>query len=190
MSRINLANALTATRLLLAGPFAVLMAQEGASSAALAALVLALAIVTDVLDGLVARHRGTTSAAGRVFDHLTDCLFVTCGLAAGASRGVFPWPLPILVAAAFAQYVADSHWWHRGSTLRASALGRWNGVFYFAPLVGDVLVRLGLGVLRPAVTVVAWALVASTLVSMGDRLLALTRARASHAGGTRGRPPR
>src|SRR5712691_9892497 len=183
-----MANALTAARVLLAVPFAFLMARADAWSAALAGLVLAAAITTDVLDGLLARRRGTATAAGRVFDHAADCLFVTTGLAAGALRSVFPWILAPLVAVAFAQYVVDSYWGHRGRALRTSALGRWNGILYFVPLGGDVLVRLGLRALGPVVTVLAWTLVASTVISMGERLWALMRtwrtARGSPAGET------
>jgi CDP-diacylglycerol---glycerol-3-phosphate 3-phosphatidyltransferase len=168
-----MANALTAARVLLALPFAFLMARGGAGSAAFAALVLAAAIATDVLDGPIARRRGAATAAGSAFDHAADCLFVTSGLAAGAVRGVFPWILPVLVAAAFAQYLADSYWVHRGSALRPSELGRYNGILYFAPLGGDLLVRAGLRVLQPAVTVLVWMLVVSTVVSMGERLWAV-----------------
>lgn len=189
-----MANALTAVRVLLTLPFAYLMTRADAWSAGLAGLVLAAAIATDLLDGPVARGRGTATAASGVFDHAADCLFVTIGLAAGAVRGAFPWIFPVLVAAAFAQYTLDSFLGHRRRALRASALGRWNGMLYFAPLVGDVLVRVGLPPLRPAVTVLAWALVASTLISMADRLWALVEARrtarGSPAGGTGGRPPR
>jgi phosphatidylglycerophosphate synthase len=189
-----MANALTAARVLLAVPFALLMLRDDARSAALAAVVLAAAIGTDLLDGLVARRRGTATAAGRVFDHAADCLFVTSGLVAGAMRGAFPWILPILVATAFTQYVVDSYWLHRGPGLRTSALGRWNGIFYFAPLGGDVLVRVGLRALQPAVTGLVWLLVASTVVSMAERLWAITRAsrraRGSPVGGTGARPRR
>ena len=189
-----MANALTLARVLLAVPFAFLMARADAWSAALAGLVLAAAITTDLLDGLLARRRGAATAAGGVFDHTADCLFVTTGLAAGALRGVFPWVLPLLVPAAFTQYVVDSYWGHGGRALRTSGVGRWNGILYFVPLGGDVLVRLGLGALGPVVTVLAWALVASTVVSMGERVWALTRAwrtaRASPGGGREVRPPR
>ena len=182
---MTIANALTATRILLAGPFAYLMTRPEAWSAVLAGLVLVAAIATDLLDGPLARRRGTATAASGVFDHAADCLFVTIGLAATAARGAGPWILPPLVALAFAQYVADSYWGHPGRALRTSALGRWNGIVYFVPLAGDVLVRLGWGALAPVVSGLAWALVASTVLSMGERLWALTRARRT-ARGSRG----
>jgi phosphatidylglycerophosphate synthase len=168
-----MAHTLTSVRLLLILPFAFLMAHGEPHAAALAAAVLAVAIATDVLDGVIARRRGTASAAGGLFDHTTDCLFVTAGLAAAAGRGAVPWLLPVLVVTAFAQYVADSYWLHRGRSLRTSRLGRWNGILYFVPLVVDILVRLGWSGLRPVLTALAWALVVSTLVSMGERLRAV-----------------
>ena len=104
-----MAHALTTVRFLLIVPFAVLMAHGEPHRAALATGVLA-AIATDVLDGVIARRHGTASAVGGLFDHATGCLFVTAGLAAGASRSAFLWVLPVLVSTAFAQYVADSYW--------------------------------------------------------------------------------
>jgi CDP-diacylglycerol--glycerol-3-phosphate 3-phosphatidyltransferase len=143
----------------------------------IAALVLAVAIATDLLDGPLARRRGTVTMRGRLFDHTADCVFVTSGLTGGAIRGVFPWILPVLVAAAFVQYVLDSYWIGRGGALRTSALGRYNGILYFAPLGGDILVRAGLDGLERAVVVLVWLLVASTLVSMAERFWAVTRRR-------------
>src|SRR3989442_5931098 len=97
----RMANALRATRVLLALPFAFLMTGGGARHAALAALVLAAAIATDVLDGAVARRRDTATAAGGAFDHAADCFFVTSGLVAGAVRVALSRSLPVLVPAAF-----------------------------------------------------------------------------------------
>jgi phosphatidylglycerophosphate synthase len=191
-----MAHALTALRLALALPFAWWMSQGGAAAANWAAFAIALAIATDLADGPIARRSGRASAAGRAFDHTSDFLFVLGGLLGGALRGVFPVLLPVLVAVAFAQYVVDSYWLHRVRELRMSRLGRWNGILYFVPLVGDVLVRTGLlealslGVLAPLVPWIAWALVATTLVSIVDRLLALSRkAPDSPGAGTTTRSP-
>jgi phosphatidylglycerophosphate synthase len=189
-----MAHALTSVRLLLAVPFGLLMAQAGARRAALAALVLAVAIATDLLDGPLARRRGTVTAAGAALDHTADCLFVTSGLAGGVSRGAFPWALPVLVAAAFVQYVLDSYWLHHGRALRGSRLGRWNGILYFVPPAIDILVRLGLDGLQLLLPLVTWGLVLSTLASMGGRLWVLRAppqgAPGSLAGGRGGPSPR
>lgn len=169
------ANALTALRLL-CGPLLVLALLDRAALAA--ALLFWLAVATDLLDGRVARRFGESSALGGFLDHATDAAFVSLGLAALVLRGEAPSPLPVLVALAFLQYTVDSRV-VQGAALRASALGRWNGIAYFVP-VGTVVVRDALGLAWPGrglLLALGWALVASTLLSMADRALALRRAR-------------
>ena len=166
-----MANALTAVRLLLVLPFAFFMAQGDRRSAIFALLAWVVALITDLLDGPIARRRGTVTAWSGTFDHTTDFLFVTSGLFAGALRGAFPWILPALITAAFAQYVIDSYWIHRHTKLRGSKLGRYNGMLYFVPTCMDALIRMGLIFLQPLLTILVWLLVLSTLVSMGQRLM-------------------
>jgi CDP-diacylglycerol--glycerol-3-phosphate 3-phosphatidyltransferase len=166
-----MANALTAVRLILVLPFALLMAKGDARSAMFALIVWVVALATDFLDGPIARRTGTVTPISGTFDHTTDFLFVTSGLFAGALRGAFPWLLPVLITAAFAQYFIDSYWIHRRAKLRGSKLGRYNGILYFVPTCVDALVRLGLRFLQPALTILVWLLVLSTLVSMGQRLM-------------------
>jgi phosphatidylglycerophosphate synthase len=166
-----MANALTAVRLLLVLPFAFFMAKGDERSAIFALVTWAVVLMTDFLDGPIARRRGTVTALSGTFDHASDFLFVTCGLFAGALRGVFPWILPVLITAAFTQYVIDSYWVHRQAKLRGSNLGRYNGMLYFVPTCMDILIRLGLRFLQPVLTILVWLLVLSTLVSMGQRLM-------------------
>ena len=130
-----MAHLLTGLRLLAVGPAAWAFSRPDLVSAWLLVALVAVAIATDVLDGVVARRIGAASAGGRLFDHTTDFLFVTSGLAGAAQAGLVPMWLPILISAAFSQYVLDSYFWHREKQLRMSFLGRWNGIFYFVPLV-------------------------------------------------------
>ena len=166
-----MANALTAIRLLLVVPFAFFMAKGDVRSAVFALIIWVVALITDFLDGPIARRRGTVTALSGTFDHTTDFLFVTSGLFGGASRGVFPWILPVLIVAAFLQYVIDSYWIHRQTKLRGSNLGRYNGMLYFAPTCMEIVIRLGARWLQPLLTILVWMLVLSTLVSMGQRLI-------------------
>ncbi len=170
-----MANALTAVRLLLVLPFAFFMAIGDQRSAIFALVVWVVALLTDFLDGPIARRRGTVTPLSGTFDHTTDFLFVTCGLFAGALRGAFPWILPVLITAAFAQYVIDSYWIHRPARLRGSKLGRYNGILYFVPTCMEIVIRLGLRFLQPLLTILVWVLVLSTLVSMGQRFLMFRR---------------
>jgi CDP-diacylglycerol--glycerol-3-phosphate 3-phosphatidyltransferase len=166
-----MANALTAIRLLLVLPFASLMAKGDERSAMLALAAWVVAVFTDLLDGPIARRRGTVTALSGTFDHVSDFLFVTLGLFGGAVRGAFPWILPVLITAAFAQYVIDSYWIHRRTKLRGSKLGRYNGILYFVPTLMDILIRMGFLFLQPVLSILVWLLVASTLISMGQRLM-------------------
>jgi len=165
----SLANATTAVRLLLITPFVFLM--TGGHDAALALAVYTIALASDFADGPIARRRGTITALGGTFDHTVDFLFVTSGLFAGAWRGAFPWILPSLIVVAFAQYFIDSYWIHRQGRLRKSNLGRYNGMLYYVPLALDIVIRLGARFLQPLLTLLVWGLVASTVVSIAQRLM-------------------
>jgi phosphatidylglycerophosphate synthase len=169
------ANALTLLRLL-AAPGLVLTILAG--QAGPAALLVALAVVTDLADGPVARRFGEATRLGGLLDHAVDATFVTAGSAALAWLGALPVALPPLIALAFLQYALDSNLVSAG-VLRASFLGRWNGIAYYAA-VALPLARDALGLGWPAAQVVyglGWLLVASTLVSIADRLRALRAAR-------------
>lgn len=171
------ANALTALRLMTAPLLALAILRD---ESALAHGLFWFAVVTDLLDGRVARHYGEASTLGGLFDHATDATFVAVGLLAVAQTGQTPLLLPPLVLAAFLQYTLDSRALS-GRPLRASGLGRWNGISYFV-LLGVPVVRDGLGLGWPPVgwtVAIGWGLVGSTILSMGDRLLALTRRPAS-----------
>ena len=169
-----MANALTAVRLLLVLPVAAALARPTLLTPAVAALMLAVAIASDYLDGPVARRTGTASPRGMLFDHTTDCLFVTGGLSGAALSGSITPILPVLIPFAFGQYVVDSYVWSRRRQLRASFLGRWNGIFYFGPIVLITVARLAVppqlaSVLDGAAGVLGYLLAASTVASMIDR---------------------
>ncbi len=161
-------NGLTALRLVSA-PFFFLAI--GNADWGLAFLLFWAAVATDLVDGRVARARGETSAFGGVLDHASDATFVSLGNLALANSDRVPTVLPFLIAAAFLQYAFDSRIL-AGRELRASLIGRWNGICYFVPL-GVVVVREALGLSFPSdeiVRVLGWVLVVSTLISMMDRL--------------------
>lgn len=134
---------------------------------------MGLAILTDFADGWVARRYQEVSPLGGLVDHSVDATFVTAGTATYAMLGVLPTPLAPLIVAAFLQYAIDSRA-GMSRPLRASSLGRWNGIAYYVvvavPLVRDTL---GLGFPSPALLMgLGWVLVVSTLASMADRYFA------------------
>ena len=145
----------------------------------LSVALFVFAVVSDVLDGIFARGLANTSRIGGILDHSADCFFVSSALFALAVQGNIPILLPILVVLAFVQYVFDSQVFQR-EKLIPSKLGRWNGISYFVVVgvvVGeqafnfDWISKLWIG------QALAWALIVSTVLSMGERLVLLQRRR-------------
>ena len=168
IKRLGWANLLTLTRLLLLAPmlYCVSLQLWGAAS-----LVFVAAVVTDIADGRVARALGEASTRGGLFDHTVDALFVAASLGAGAWLGLVNPVLPPLILLAFLQYALDSRA-HAGRALRASKLGRYNGITYYI-LLGVVVITRAIGFeWLLAENVAGWLLVAATGLSMLDRALA------------------
>lgn len=173
MDKLTLPNALSASRLLLAPLCLVAVVSDHWT---IAACILLAAVLTDLLDGWLARRRNQTSPFGGALDHGSDAVFVTITLAGLAMQHVVPLLLPPLVILAFAQYLLDSKAL-AGQPLRASQIGRYNGIAYFV-LAGFPLVQSALGLTLISMDVIyiaGWLLVATTITSMIDRLLALLR---------------
>ena len=130
-----------------------------------------IVIVSDFLDGYIARRRAQVSSLGALIDHGSDAVFVTVMTSQFAYLGLLPVALPIAIAFAFTQYSLDS----RGSNvpaLRASTLGRWNGIAYFAIAGLAIIVYLFAPVSSTAVGLYwfGWLLVVSSLVSIIARV--------------------
>ena len=180
------ANLLTGLRLLLAVPAALAFARPEFISPLLLVTLMSVAIATDFGDGMVALRRGSASPRGQLFDHATDFLFVTSGLAGAAVAGEIVAFLPILIVVAFAQYVLDSYFLHREKRLRMSFVGRWNGIFYFVPLVLIAVSRLDsmagvAGLFSTLIVFLSYLLILSTVASIVDRTLAPRRALQPHS---------
>lgn len=175
-----MANLLTTLRLLLVVPATLTFARSDFMSPLVLAVIITVAIVTDLFDGIVARRLNTASSRGQLFDHATDFLFVTSGLAGAAIAGLVTPALPILIVVAFSQYILDSHFFYREKRLHMSFLGRWNGILYFGPLVFIGLARLGFlggeaGILATFTTLLGYLLLLSTAASIVDRAIAPLR---------------
>ena len=163
----TLANGLTALRALAVVPMVWCILEQLWWSAV---FLFILAVITDLLDGRVARWREEVSRLGGVFDHAVDAFFVSSGLATLAFQGLIPALLPVLVVLAFVQYAMDSRVL-AGKALRTSFLGRNNGIAYYVVL-GVCLSCQALALSWPSsgdVRVLAWLVALSTLVSMSDR---------------------
>jgi CDP-diacylglycerol--glycerol-3-phosphate 3-phosphatidyltransferase len=160
------ANAITVARVLLAIPTLVLIAQRGASWAAVV-LWLVLAC-TDGVDGWVARRDGTTRS-GAFLDPLADKVLVIGGFVALGVRGDISWiPIGLVVGREAGIQLYRSLAGRRGISLPARQLGKWKTVlqfvavaaFLFPPFEGAAWIQ----------QTVLWIAVAFTLLSALDML--------------------
>ena len=90
---VNLPNALTLGRLLVVPFFALLLLLDGGSpgSRLLAAALFALACLTDVVDGHLARSRGQVTDFGVMADPIADKALVGTALVGLSLLGALPW---------------------------------------------------------------------------------------------------
>lgn len=161
----TLADWLSLARLVLA-PAAAWALTGGAAWTA--AGLFALAVLTDVLDGRLARRHGVATVRGTLLDHGADAVFVTTVLATAAVLGLIPLLLPPMIALAFLQYARDLG---RARIVPVAWLGRVNGIGYYVLAAAALLAPVsdavpGFAAGRAAL---AWLLVASTLAAMGLR---------------------
>lgn len=137
--------------------------------------MLFIAILSDIFDGKIARKMNQATAFGGLFDHATDAILVSAASWALAQLGLINGLLWVLILLAFTQYTLDSKALS-GQILRSSKLGRYNGIAYFALICLCVAFQcFPLQILNPVLSWVAWTLVATSLLSMGDRLYSLVR---------------
>jgi CDP-diacylglycerol--glycerol-3-phosphate 3-phosphatidyltransferase len=95
---LNLPNLLTMGRIVMIPLFLWLLDSETPRACFWAAVVFALAAVTDILDGYLARKLGIVSVLGKFLDPLADKLIVMASLVWMVPMGrIAPWAVVILI---------------------------------------------------------------------------------------------
>ncbi len=74
----------------------------------LAAVLYVLAVLTDLLDGVLARRLGAVSGAGGYYDAIADFIFIASAFSAFCAKGWYGWPVFLPIAASFACFVLSS----------------------------------------------------------------------------------
>jgi len=167
----SLPNLLSLSRLPLGGVFWVALGPTPTMTHAVLAIgVMALAAVTDVLDGTIARRRGmSTAGMGSWLDPICDKLFVGAVLAAlHFERGVPLWLLAVIVARELMQlpmvlvyraFPTLRHWLRYD--FRASHLGKAATIVQFLA-IGSLVMGW------PAALPFAWGAFGLGLVALAD----------------------
>jgi CDP-diacylglycerol---glycerol-3-phosphate 3-phosphatidyltransferase len=184
MFELNLPNVLTVLRILLVPVLVAALLQEAGSGDALAAIVFALASVTDALDGWIARRRKVTSTFGKLMDPLADKLLVTAALVSLVQLNrVSAWVAMVIIAREFAVTGLRQLAMEHGQVIPASFWGKLKTIFQ----VAMVLVLIAVDNSPAWVDVLVWVTTAITVISGADyffgfrALLAARRKASGHA---------
>jgi len=126
---LNLPNALTVARILLVPVLVVALLDGTSNGDLLAAIVFALASLTDAVDGYLARSRNAITTFGKLMDPVADKLLILAALLSLVSLGrVSAWVAMVIIAREFAvtatRMAATQHgvviaanWWGKAKTI-------------------------------------------------------------------------
>lgn len=95
----NLANALTALRIIAVPILGFMLLQDTPESRNWAALVFLLASITDLLDGYVARRYGLITTVGKIADPIADKFLTGVALIGLSYLGALPWWVTTVIIA-------------------------------------------------------------------------------------------
>lgn len=168
---MNLPNKLTIFRVILI-PFFVffmLVPVTGTMDSLIALLIFVVASLTDLLDGYIARKHGLVTNFGKFMDPLADKLLVCSALICLVElRRVPSWVVIIIIAREFIisgfRLIASD----KGVVIAASYWGKFKTTFQMLMIC---LMILNLGPLSLITSVVMWAALILTLISLADYLV-------------------
>jgi len=172
MFPINLPNVLTVLRILAVPVLVVALLDQSSHGDALAAIVFALAAITDGLDGYIARRRRQITNFGKLMDPIADKLLIIAALISLVSLGrLAAWVAMVIIAREFAVTALRAVAAERGAIIAASWLGK-------AKTALQILAVFALIIWHPAplaVDVLVYLMVAVTVASGLDYLLGVRR---------------
>ena len=125
MFPLNLPNALTLLRILLVPVLVVALTVETANGELIAAVVFAIAALTDGLDGYIARSRQSITTFGKVMDPVADKLMIAAALISLVSlEKLAAWVAMVIIAREFAVSGLRIAAGQQGVVMPASGLGK------------------------------------------------------------------
>jgi CDP-diacylglycerol--glycerol-3-phosphate 3-phosphatidyltransferase len=173
MFPLNIPNGLTLVRILLVPVLIVALTGEVSGGSTLAAIVFAVAALTDGLDGYIARTRQSVTTFGKVMDPVADKLMVAAALISLVSlEKLAPWVAMVVIAREFAVSGLRIAAGQRGVVIPASGLGKLKTIVQ----VAAVLALIAAPDTHDAwVQALVYAMVLITLVSGADYFLNFRR---------------
>lgn len=125
MFPLNVPNVLTVVRILLVPVLVVALLDETPHGDTIAAIVFAIAALTDGLDGYIARSRQSVTTFGKVMDPIADKLLIAAALISLVSlERVAAWVAMVIIAREFAVSGLRIAAGQQGVVIPASMLGK------------------------------------------------------------------
>lgn len=147
-SMLNLSNMLTMSRILLTPVFLSLFFAEGWYWKHMALLVFAVASLTDLYDGYLARREGTITRVGRFLDPLADKILTSSALISFVRMGLVEvWLVGIIVGRDVLMTTFRIYALYNGKQVATSKLAKWKTTAQW------VVIFVILGVVSVKVTV-------------------------------------
>ena len=175
VSAWNVANLLTALRLVLVPVIVWLLLREG-DWRILAFFLFVFASITDLVDGELARRRGLVTDLGKIADPIADKALTGSALISLSALGVMPWWATIVILVREIGVTLLRFWVIRHGVIAASRGGKIKTVLQ---VIAISLYILPLdGIWLPARAVILYAAVLVTVVTGGDYVVRAFRLRA------------
>ncbi len=178
MFPLNLPNALTLLRVLAVPVIVVALLDTSPNGDTIAAIVFALAALTDGLDGYIARSRDAVTTFGKLVDPLADKLLVTAALISLVSLNrVQAWVAMVIIARELAVTGLRAVAAERGVVIQASWLGKLKTILQIGAIFGLIAADpppLGVDLL-------VYAAVAVTAISGVDYFFGFRKRLEAHA---------
>ncbi len=145
---MNLPNLLSIFRMCLVPVFVVVFFSDSAHAYAYAAAVYALAGITDVLDGIIARRYNLITKLGKILDPLADKMMTITVFVCISIAELIPWWIIALIFAKDALLVAGGMklYSEMSGVFKSNILGKLATVFL---VIGGILILLFQRILPP-----------------------------------------
>jgi CDP-diacylglycerol---glycerol-3-phosphate 3-phosphatidyltransferase len=172
MFPLNLPNVLTVLRIMLVPVLVVALLGDTPAGDVLAAVVFALASLTDFVDGYLARARGSVTNFGKLMDPLADKLLIVAALIALVSLQRLPaWIAMVIITRELAVTVLRMGATQAGVVMSASMFGKVKTCLQIAAILAVIAVHD-----RPLwVSALLYVTVAVTVLSGLDYFFGLRR---------------
>jgi CDP-diacylglycerol---glycerol-3-phosphate 3-phosphatidyltransferase len=172
MFPLNLPNVLTVLRIMLVPVLVVALLGNTSEGDVLAAVVFALASLTDFADGYIARSRGSITTFGKLMDPLADKLLVIAALLSLVSLGrLAAWVAMVIIARELAVTVLRLGATQAGVVMAASMFGKVKTCMQIAAILAVIAVPAK----PPWVSLLLYATVLVTVLSGLDYFFGLRR---------------